>query len=170
MNDELISILPRLRRFAISLAGDRSEGDDLLQKVVERLLTRSVPDNADLLRWSFRICRNIWIDEVRSRKVRSHVAVEEMSDQLRGEDGEVSAMARLTLRDVNAALDALPDDQRVALVLVAVEGFSYAETAQTLDVPVGTVMSRVARARKALAGQFGDDPVLTQKGASHELH
>lgn len=170
MNDELISILPRLRRFAISLTGDRADGDDLLQKVVERLLSRDTPDGANLLKWSFRVCRNVWIDEVRSRKVRSHVAVEDVSHQLRGEDGEASVMARLTLRDVKEAMEALPDDQRLALLLVAVEGFSYAEAAETLDIPIGTVLSRVSRARRTLAVQFGDDPVLSQKGGSHELH
>jgi RNA polymerase sigma-70 factor (ECF subfamily) len=170
VNDELISILPRLRRFAISLTGDRADGDDLLQRTVERLLSRGLPDDAHLLKWSFRVCRNIWIDEVRSRKVRAHVAVDEVSHQLRGEDGEASAMARLTLYDVNEALDALPEDQRVAIILVAVEGFSYAETAETLDIPVGTVMSRVSRARKTLASQFGRDPVFVERGGSHEIH
>jgi RNA polymerase sigma-70 factor (ECF subfamily) len=170
VNDELISILPRLRRFAVSLTGDRSDGDDLLQKAVERLLARDMPDGADLLKWSFRICRNCWVDEVRSRKVRSHIAVDEMSHQLHGEDGEASAMARLTLRDVQKAMNALPEDQRLAIILVAVEGFSYAETAETLDIPIGTVLSRVARARKSLAVQFGDDPVISSKGGSHELH
>ena len=170
MNHELISILPRLRRFAVSLTGDRTDGDDLLQKLVERLLERGVPDDVNLLKWSFRLCRNIWVDEIRSRKVRSHVAVDDFAHQLRGEDGEASAMARLTLSDVNTALEALPDDQRIALILVAVEGFSYAETAETLDVPIGTIMSRVARARKALAVQFGNEPVIARRGGSRELH
>ncbi len=170
MNDALISILPRLRRFAISLTGDRADGDDLLQKVVERLLARQVPDDVDLLKWSFRVCRNIWIDEIRSRAVRTHVAVDDVSHQLRGDDGEASAMARLTLRDVQKAMEALPDDQRLALVLVAIEGLSYAQTAETLDVPIGTIMSRVARARKSLAGQFGGEAFFEVKGGSHELH
>ncbi len=170
MNDELIAILPRLRRFAVSLAGNRSDGDDLLQMTVERLITRSVPEGAHLLKWTFRVCRNIWIDEMRSRKVRAHIPVEDVSELLHGEDGEASAMARLTLTDVSMALDLLPDDQRVALILIAVEGFGYAEVAETLDIPVGTVLSRVARARKTLATQFDRPSSLSHNGANRELH
>jgi RNA polymerase sigma-70 factor (ECF subfamily) len=170
LNDELISILPRLRRFAISLAGNRSDGDDLLQRLVERLLQRGVPDDVDLTKWGFRVCRNLWIDEIRARSVRNHVEIDENAHQLRGEDGEQSAMARLTLKEVSRALDALPDDQRIAIAMVAIEGVSYADAAEMLDVPVGTVLSRVSRARKSLSIQFGDDPVVTQKGGSHEVH
>jgi len=170
VNDELISILPRLRRFAVSLSGNRPDGDDLLQRTVERLLARQLPQDVDLLKWSFRVCRNLWIDEIRSRKVRSPVAVDDVSHQLRGEDGEASAMARLTLSDVSSAMSRLPEDQREAIILVAVEGLSYAEASQTLDIPVGTVLSRVSRARKTLAHQFSDHADISQTGGSHELH
>lgn len=170
MNDELISILPRLRRFAISLAGNRADGDDLLQTTVERLLARKTPADVSLLKWSFRICRNVWIDEIRRRKVRFQHAADELADPMQDTFEESSAMARLTLHDVTKALSRLPEEQRLAILLVAVEGLSYAETAATLEIPVGTVLSRVARARKTLAGQFDTDADFGAGGGSHELH
>ena len=154
VHDELISILPRIRRFAVSLTGRQGDADDLLQMVVERILKNGIPEGAHLLKWSFRICRNLWIDEIRARKVRSHVPVEDVSYGLAGEDGEKTAMAKLTLKDVDAALQKLPENQRAAICLVSVEGFSYAEAAETLKVPIGTIMSRVSRARQTLSAIF----------------
>jgi RNA polymerase sigma-70 factor (ECF subfamily) len=171
MNDgqieEMTANLPRLRRFAYSLTGTPHDADDLMQGTVERILSRDVPSDVNMVKWMYRVCRNLWIDEVRSRKVR-HLAVE------RGDvtppasvEGQRVVMDRLTLVDVNHAMDQLPDTQRAVLSLVAVEGLSYAETAETLEIPVGTVMSRVARARKALSESFSDGqdnaPDLTLK-------
>lgn len=153
MHDELVSILPRVRRFAVNLTGNRPDADDLLQIVVERLLDRPIPQDADLLKWSFRICRNAWIDEIRARQVRQHAAEDTVLQPVH-EHGEKTAMTRLTLQDVDMAMRDLPDNQRVAISLVAVEGFSYADAAEVLGVPVGTIMSRVSRARKALAAIF----------------
>ena len=163
VHDELIEILPRVRRFAVSLTGNLADADDLLQMVVERLLKHGVPDGAHLLKWSFRICRNLWVDEVRARKVRAHIPVDDVSYDLKGEDGEKTAMAKLTLKDVNAALEILPEDQRSAISLVSIEGFSYSEAAETLQVPIGTIMSRVSRARSALSQIF--NPPTAAHGA-----
>lgn len=154
MHNELIAILPRLRRFAISLTGNAADADDLLQMVVERILKRGMPEGAHMLKWGFRICRNLWIDELRARKVRQHIAVEEMNVDIWGEDGEQTAMAKLTLQEVDKALGTLPNDQRAAICLVSIEGLSYVEAADTLEVPVGTIMSRVSRARRTLADIF----------------
>ena len=74
MKEEITELLPRLRRFAYSLTGSLSDADDLLQNTVERLLTRDMPDDADLTKWAFRVCRNVWIDECRARKVRRDAA------------------------------------------------------------------------------------------------
>ena len=154
MHNELIAILPRLKRFAVSLTGNTADADDLLQMVVERILKQGMPEGAHILKWGFRICRNLWIDELRARKVRQHIAVEDMTFELRGEDGEQTAMAKLTLKEVDRALSTLQEDQRAAICLVSVEGFSYAEAAETLDVPIGTIMSRVSRARRSLSEIF----------------
>ena len=151
LRQEMVAILPQLRRFAYSLTGARHDADDLLQATVERLLERGAPEDADLRKWSFRICKNIWIDEIRARKVRTTAA---SSGKVGGDgkvDGERIVMDRITFAQVNSAMDALPDDQRVALSLVALEGMSYAEAAEAMNAPIGTIMSRISRARRAIS-------------------
>lgn len=147
---ELLEILPGLRRFALAVAGNPADGDDLLQSTVERVLERGLPDDAKLMPWSIRVCKNLWIDEIRARKVR-RAAGEELA---MAEDpvvmGETDVIANLTLREVQIALERLPDEQRAVLELVAVEGYAYREAAAMLETPIGTVMSRLARARAAL--------------------
>ncbi len=154
MKEELIELLPKLRRFSLSLTGSIADADDLLQATVERLLKKGVPANVHLGKWAFRVCRNIWIDETRYRKIRQ--APDSENDNLiaLSEDGERSAIEKITLSQVHQAMQSLPENQREALALVALQGFSYSETAETLGVPVGTVMSRISRARKALEAQF----------------
>lgn len=149
--EEIIALLPRLRRFAYALTGARHDADDLLQTTVERLLKRGLPEGAHLGKWAHRVCRNIWIDEIRARRVRSSAADHDVHPGAMSEDGERVVMDKIMLKDVHEAMTALPDDQRAALALVALEGCSYAEAANTLSVPVGTIMSRVARARRSLA-------------------
>lgn len=147
---ELVEILPRLRRFALSLAGNAADGDDLLQATVERLLERGLPDEAELMPWSIKVCRNIWIDEMRARKVRRRAGDELAHTESGIVSGESEMLTELTLREVQGALAALPEEQRAVLELVVVEGHSYREAAEMLDTPIGTVMSRLARARAAL--------------------
>lgn len=147
---ELLNILPNIRRFALSLTGNMADADDLLQSTVERLLTKGLPADAEVLPWSLRVCRNLWIDEVRSRKVRRD-AVDEPA--VAGEQsfcGEQQVIGEMTLEEVQGVLASMPDEQCAVLELVAVEGYSYKEAAAVLDIPIGTVMSRLARARTAL--------------------
>jgi len=161
---EIVEILPQLRRFAYSLTGASHDGDDLLQATVERVLERGAPDDADIRKWSFRICKNIWIDEIRARKVRTNAVA---NGKVGGEekvDGERIVMDKITLAQVNNAMDGLPDEQRAALSLVALEGFSYAETADILDTPIGTIMSRIARARRALSNSLDVDGMDIKSG------
>ena len=127
------------------------EADDLLQNTVERILARGTPDDADLTKWAFRVCRNVWIDECRARKVRRDAA-----EQPELTDGQVVDGQHLTLKQiewnrVDAAMARLPEDQRLILSLVALQGMPYKIVAEILDVPKGTVMSRLARARAALS-------------------
>lgn len=162
---ELTALLPDIRRFAYSLTGARADADDLLQATVERILQKGAPADADMKKWSYRVAKNIWIDEIRSRRVRTSAISEgkvEVNDRL---DGERAVMGSITLSEVNRAMDKLPDDQRAALSLVAVEGLSYADAAEALDVPIGTVMSRISRARAALA-EFFAAPSTMAAGAS----
>jgi RNA polymerase sigma factor (sigma-70 family) len=150
MKEELTQLLPALRRFAYSLTGARADADDLLQNTIERLLSREMPENVELIKWAFRVCRNIWIDEYRARKIRHNAAqLPELEEPT--EDGTNRIYNEITLKQVNTAMEKLPDDQRSILALIAIQGMSYKEVAETLGIPIGTVMSRLARARIALS-------------------
>lgn len=149
-SEQLKAMLPVLRRFAYSLTGSMADADDLLQNTVEILLTKPVPNDAELLAWSYRICRNLWIDEYRASKVRQ-AAVQKPELQQKEEETTTQITSDITLKQVERAMATLPVDQREVLSLVAVQGLSYQDTATVLSVPSGTVMSRLARARSKLA-------------------
>ena len=151
---ELIEILPNLRRFALSLTGTMADADDLLQSTVERVLERGLPDDAAVLPWTMKVCRNLWIDEIRSRKVRQAAVNDPSLADEQIVAGEAEAIGKLSMREVQHALAEMPEEQRAVLLLVAVEGYSYKEAAATLQTPIGTVMSRLARARAALADRI----------------
>jgi RNA polymerase sigma-70 factor (ECF subfamily) len=125
-----------------------------MQSTVERVLEKGVPDNVEVLRWMFKVCRNLWIDELRANEVRRRHATRAELAEEPAVSGEAVALGELRLREVEQAMASLPDEQRMVLALVAVEGLSYREAAEVLDSPIGTVMSRLARARAALAAQF----------------
>ena len=156
-NRDILAVLPNLRRFALSLTGNLPDADDLLQSTVERVLARGAPDDVHMLRWLFRVCRNLWIDELRARKVRETAAQEpdEIGELASG--GESDVIAGLALTEAGKVIQAMPAEQREVLALVAVEGFSYREAAGLLDIPIGTVMSRLARARARLIDECGMD-------------
>ena len=153
--EDLLAALPRLRRFARSLTGNRQDGDDLMQNTVERALQRGWPKGVEPLAWLFKVCKNLWIDELRSRAVRVKAAQTRELDEEPTVSGEEVVHAELGLRSVERALATLAPEQRAVLTLVAVEGLSYREAAEVLDTPIGTVMSRLARARAALAERLG---------------
>jgi len=147
---EIIEHVPALRRFAYSLTGSPEDADDLLQGTIERVLTKGVPDDVNLLKWMFRVCRNMWIDEYRSRKVRMTAAEKPELRENNVVDGERIVHGQITLGEVNRAMATLPDEQRSVISLVAVEGLSYKEVSDILSIPIGTVQSRLSRARVAL--------------------
>jgi RNA polymerase sigma-70 factor, ECF subfamily len=153
--DQLIAVLPRLRRFARGLTGSAVEADDLVQAACERALARQhqFQEGTRFDSWMFRIVQTIWIDQIRSRDVRKEAA--EFAEERLGSDEPVRRVeARLALDEVRRAFDRLPPDQRVVLSLVTVDGLSYREAAEVVRVPVGTIMSRLARARIALQQQL----------------
>ena len=139
-----------------------------MQGTVERVLASGVPENVDVLRWMFKVCKNLWIDQLRSHEVKKRVAtpLDELEEP--SVNGEAIVLGELTLRDVDRAMAALPDEQRVVLSLVAVEGLSYREAADLLETPIGTVMSRIARARAALAARFADSAPQSRFAARTE--
>ena len=149
--DQPITVLPRLRRFARGLSGSLTDADDLVQAACERALARQhqFQEGTRFDSWMFRIVQTIWIDQVRSRDVRKEDG-DTAQDRLGSNEPVRRVEARLALDEVRRALDCLPPDQRTALLLVTVEGLSYKEAAETVQVPVGTIMSRLARARIAL--------------------
>lgn len=150
MKAELLELLPALRRYAWSMTHSVHDADDLLQATVERLLRKGVPDGADLTRWAFTVCRNLWIDEYRSRKTWQIAELDPEQTEAGQVDGESDVQAQMQLKQVMTAMKQLPDEQQMVLNMVTVQGLSYQEVADSLDIPLGTVMSRLARARGKL--------------------
>jgi RNA polymerase sigma-70 factor (ECF subfamily) len=154
---ELISLLPRLRRFAYGLTGDGHQADDLVQagclKAIERW--SQYQGGTSLASWLFRILQTTWLDEYRTRQRQQTDSWDEGFEELMGDDGTTLLEARSEARAVRRLVADLPEDQRAVLMLVAVEGLSYKEAAEVLELPLGTVMSRLARARARLAEGLG---------------
>lgn len=150
--ERLVAFLPNLRRFAISLCRSRELADDLVQAACERAIlgADSFAPDSRFDAWMFRILRNLWIDHLRRQKTAGpHDDIDEARD-VSVPSGEAATHARMDLAAVITALQKLPDEQREVLVLVCVEDFSYRDAADVLSIPIGTVMSRLARARKNL--------------------
>jgi RNA polymerase sigma-70 factor (ECF subfamily) len=148
--EALLAELGGLRKFCFSLTGNAADGDDLLQATIERVLHKGMPADAHVAKWAYRVCKNAWIDEVRSREVRHRYPQLVVEEEGNSPSAEQAAGAQRELEAVTDALDQLPVEQRLALTLVAIEGKTYAEAADILEVPVGTIMSRIARARRQL--------------------
>lgn len=146
---ELVSLLPRLRRFGRAITGHRQDGDDLVQMALERALTRRDQWEAGtrLVSWLFRIMQNAWIDELRARTRRDRIiAPEEAGEHV----GVATTEDQINALDVRKAMLRLNEEQRVAVSLVLVEGLPYKEAAAVLGIPIGTLTSRLARAREQL--------------------
>lgn len=149
---EIVELLPRLRRLARAITRDVADADDLTQLTVERALVRADQwrPGTRLDSWMYRIMKNAWIDEARARTRQRKVFAPE-DDGLRvGVDGAAAMEAHLEAASVEQAMARLPDDQRLAVALVLVEGLSYREAAAVLEVPEGTLTSRLVRGRNAL--------------------
>ena len=155
LRGNLAALLPRLRRFGLALTGTVAEADDLVQGACERALSRSgqLRDHARLDAWVYGIMRNLWIDETRSRKLRRHEDMDAAAAVV-GEDGEQVAHGHLTLAAVRQVLATLPAEQRGVMILICVDGLRYAEAAAVLGIPIGTVMSRLARGRDELRARL----------------
>lgn len=150
-------LLPSLRRYARSLTRSDAESDDLVQDCVEKMLTRRGQWRGDNLRgWALTIMTNLYRNMLRSSAYRTTVdldGVEELPAEQRYNDP-------LEHKNLHAALNDLAPENRAVLMLVVVEGYSYREVAEMLDIPVGTVMSRLSRARQSMAGQIAADNVV----------
>ena len=149
---DLLALLPRLRRFARSLARDAADADDLLHVAIERALKARDrwQTGTRMDAWMMRIVRNCWIDEVRSRGRRAQTFAPQEAGAAVGAPGHLDIERAATMHDVDKAMNALPPEQREAVVLVLVEGLAYTEAAAILDIPMGTLTSRLTRGRQAL--------------------
>ena len=152
IGQELVALLPRLRRFALVLCRSQPLADDLVQGACERALANagSWTPGTKFDAWMFRILRNYWIDHLRRMRTEGMMEDVSLQTQLIGDAGEGPILNRLVLSEVQRAIDNLPQEQQEVLVLVCAEDLSYREASEVLGVPIGTVMSRLARARKRL--------------------
>jgi RNA polymerase sigma-70 factor, ECF subfamily len=154
LGEQMVALLPRLRRFARTLTRSVQDADDLVQVAVERGLSRAdqLRSDSPLAAWMFGILRNAWIDETRARSRRNRVfAAEELGESV----ADPTAHQHAEVISVEGALARLPDEQRETVGLVLIEGLSYKEAAEIMNVPVGTVTSRLARGRDALQAMLG---------------
>ena len=155
IQQQLVALLPRLRRFARALARDAHDADDLVQLALERALARAnqARPDADLSGWMLGILRNAWIDELRVRGRRARLfAPAESAEHV----SDASQPAHVELLSVQEALARLPEEQCSAVALVLIEGRSYKEAAHIMQVPIGTLTSRLARGREALQKMLGE--------------
>ncbi len=157
-DQDLSALLPRLRRFAHALSRNSADADDLTQATVERALRSrdQWQPGTRLDSWLYRIMRNLWIDTARSRIRREQHEAPEAEAQFVGDDPREAMDASLELKRAMAALEQLPDEQREIVALILIEGFGYREVSEMLDLPIGTVSSRLVRGRTALLGLIGE--------------
>jgi RNA polymerase sigma-70 factor (ECF subfamily) len=158
---DLIEHLPRLRRYARALTRDVTRADDLVQDTLERALVKLDlwRPGTDLRAWLFTLMHNLFVNQVRAKKLQETDLDAAKDIPVNG--GQMDALA---LRDIHTALGRLPMEQREVILLVGLEQFGYAEAARILDVPLGTVMSRLSRGRERLrqllAGELLADEVM----------
>jgi len=155
LENDIAALLPRLRRFARSITFHREDADDVVQIAVERALTRSAQwePGTRLDSWMFRIVKNAWIDEVRARVRRDQLFAPEEEGEHVGDDRAEAQQQRMAIEQ---ALRRLSEEHRMVIGLVLVDGMPYKEAAEVLEIPMGTLTSRLARAREALQALLSD--------------
>jgi len=153
--ERLVELIPRLRRYARALVGDRATADDLVQDTLERAWAKLhlYRRGTDLRAWLFTVMHNVHVNRVRASRV---------TDTLEDEMPELAQRApqgdALLVRDLDRGISRLPAEQRAVLLLVTLEEMSYEQVARTLGIPIGTVMSRLSRAREKLRAMMLGQP------------
>jgi len=168
IRDQLIEHVPRLRRYARALIHNNDLADDLVQDTLERALGRTDMFKAgtDLRAWLFTIMHNVFANQVRKSSARAvHVSVDDESFVEAEFAVKADQTRSLEIRDLDYALQRLPAEQREVVLLVGLEEMSYADVALALDIPIGTVMSRLARGRERLRSLLAG----TQPGAKLQV-
>jgi len=145
--ERLVELIPRLRRYARALVGDRAGADDLVQDTLERAWAKLhlYRRGTDLRAWLFTVMHNVHVNRVRAARATDTLEEEMPELAQRASQGD-----SLVVRDLDRAISRLPAEQRAVLLLVTLEEMSYETVARTLDIPIGTVMSRLSRAREKL--------------------
>lgn len=148
----IAALLPRLRRFGIALAGSAEQGDDIVQAAIEKVLAKANQwqPGTSLESWTFKIMQNVWRDELRRRRTDEKKQALNNAGMDETVDGSNVAETMLMLNKTRDCFSKLPEEQRLALALVVLDGRSYREAADQLEIPIGTLMSRLSRAREAL--------------------
>ena len=162
VREQLAQFIPKLRRFALTLTRSQADADDLAQSTLERALACSQQweRGTRLDSWLYRIAQNLWIDQRRAARLRGPTESADAAMLLMtGEDGREINERQLMVRDAIRAFASLPADQQAVLALVSIEGLSYEEAAKMLNVPIGTIMSRLARSRRAIAAKVLGTPL-----------
>jgi RNA polymerase sigma-70 factor (ECF subfamily) len=159
----MVELLPRLRRFTYALTGDLEQADDLVQDTCTRALSNLSlwQPGTRLDSWMYRIAQNLWFDKMRAKKSRGEVLDIEAYENLSGSDGRQVTESSLTLARVSHDISRLPRDQQLLIGLICIDGLSYREAAETLGIPIGTVMSRLARARQSLHHSLESPPDMS---------
>ncbi len=164
--EDLVALLPRLRRFALTLTGDLDSADDLVQLACEKALRKQDQwqPGSRLDSWMYRIIQNLHIDQLRSQTRRGdHISEDAVAELADGKSAQVAEHENM-LGVLSGLIQELPEDQRAVMLLVAVEEYSYREAAETLQIPVGTVMSRLARARTKIMARLDDSVASAAEG------
>lgn len=156
--DELLAVLPRLRRFARALTHHAADADDLAQVTVEKALKarQQWQPGTRMDSWMYRIMRNAWIDTARARTRAAETFAPEEAGAHIADGGADTIEAHVEFGEVEAAMAELPGEQREAVALVLIEGLAYREAAEILEIPMGTLTSRLVRGRQALAARLGE--------------
>lgn len=164
-NRRILAEVPNLNRYALTLTGDREEARDLVQDCVERALRAwsSWRGEGDLRAWLFSIMHNHFVNGTK-KATRWRMVLSD--DDIERAASPAAQLDALYLRDLQKGLETLSSDQREVLFLVVAEGLSYAQAASAIDAPVGTVMSRLSRAREALRRHMDDKDALAERGAA----
>lgn len=156
---DLAVLIPRLRRYARALTGERIAADDLVQDTLERAWRKLhlFRRGTDLRAWMFTIMHNLYVNQVRAGRLAmaDDEDLAEIPEREREADG-------LSMRDLERAIRRLPEEQREVLLLVALEDMSYEEAARALEIPIGTVMSRLSRAREKLRTAMQGVPAIAR--------
>ena len=157
---EIALQIPRLRRYARALTGEHAAADDLVQDTLERALSKFHlwRTGSNMRAWVFTIMHNVHVNQLRARIARPEHELDDAAFEVQVRADQDDA---LEIRDLDQALRQLPDEQREVLLLVGLEQLTYGETAKVLGIPIGTVMSRLARGRERLRAALAGKPVVT---------